>query len=73
MFPAPRPPAHGFTVTRTPSSKNTCSSKNSWHSSRFDVTDPTNQDQWGTSDPMNESVADQAFNAPDPRFVAPPV
>lgn len=32
-----------------------------------------NQDQWGTADPMNEIVAEQAFNDPASRFVAPPV
>jgi hypothetical protein len=32
------------------------------------------QDQWGTADPMNELVAKESFNDPDPGlFTAPPV
>jgi hypothetical protein len=32
------------------------------------------QDQWGTANPMNELVAKESFNDPDPGlFTAPPV
>ena len=35
---------------------------------------PTVQDQWGTANPMNELVAKESFNDPDPGlFIAPPV
>jgi catechol 2,3-dioxygenase-like lactoylglutathione lyase family enzyme len=45
----------------------------SWHPSVFDASDPFIQDQWGTSPPMNESVASTSFNDPDVLFQAPPV
>jgi catechol 2,3-dioxygenase-like lactoylglutathione lyase family enzyme len=44
-----------------------------WHPGRHDVDDPITQDQWGTADPMSESVAKEQFNDPDVLFVAPPV
>ncbi|MGW2822378.1 VOC family protein [Streptomyces sp. NPDC001443] len=44
-----------------------------WHPGRHDVDDPLTQDQWGTADPMSESVAKEQFNDPDVLFEAPPV
>ena len=44
-----------------------------WHPGRHDVDDPMVQDQWGTADPMSESVAKEQFNDPDVLFTAPPV
>jgi catechol 2,3-dioxygenase-like lactoylglutathione lyase family enzyme len=44
-----------------------------WHPGRHDVDDPQTQDQWGTADPMSESVAKEQFNDPDVLFEAPPV
>lgn len=44
-----------------------------WHPGRHDVDDPMTQDQWGTADPMSESVAKEQFNDPDVLFEAPPV
>jgi catechol 2,3-dioxygenase-like lactoylglutathione lyase family enzyme len=44
-----------------------------WHPGRHDVDDPMTQDQWGTADPMSESVAKEQFNDPDVLFTAPPV
>jgi catechol 2,3-dioxygenase-like lactoylglutathione lyase family enzyme len=45
-----------------------------WHPSKYDFTIPGVQDQWGTANQMNEFVAKQSFNDPDPGlFVAPPV
>ena len=38
------------------------------------LTDPQTQDQWGTGGEMNELVAKESFNDPDPGcFVAPPI
>ena len=39
----------------------------------FDVSQPANQDQWGTANPFDELVARDSFNDPDPMFAAPPV
>ena len=45
-----------------------------WHPSIYDISDPLNQDQWGTADPMSELIARESFNDPDRGvFVAPPV
>jgi catechol 2,3-dioxygenase-like lactoylglutathione lyase family enzyme len=45
-----------------------------WHPSIYDISDPVNQDQWGTADPMSELIARESFNDPDKGvFVAPPV
>ncbi|MBO3682275.1 VOC family protein [Streptomyces sp. NEAU-YJ-81] len=44
-----------------------------WHPGRHDVDDPLTQDQWGTADPMSESIAKEQFNDPDVLFTAPPV
>lgn len=47
--------------------------EDTWHPSVYDVTDSETQDQWGTANPMNEMVAKESFNDPDPLFVAPPI
>ena len=47
--------------------------EDTWHPSIFDATDPLTQDQWGTADPMSESVASTSFNDPDVLFTPPPV
>ena len=47
--------------------------EDSWHPHLYDFSDPEVTDQWGTANPMNEFVAKQSFNDPDPVFVAPPV
>jgi hypothetical protein len=45
-----------------------------WHPSIYDISDPLNQDQWGTADPMSELIARESFNDPDRGvFVAPPI
>jgi len=45
-----------------------------WHPSVYDISDPKNQDQWGTADPMSELIARESFNDPDHGvFVPPPV
>jgi catechol 2,3-dioxygenase-like lactoylglutathione lyase family enzyme len=48
--------------------------EDTWHPHVYDMHDPAVQDQWGTSNPMNEAVARESFNDFDPGlFVAPPV
>jgi catechol 2,3-dioxygenase-like lactoylglutathione lyase family enzyme len=47
--------------------------EDTWHPSIFDASDPLTQDQWGTADPMSESVASTSFNDPDVLFTPPPV
>jgi len=47
--------------------------EDTWHPGIHDVNDPLTQDQWGTADPMNESVASSSFNDPDVLFTPPPV
>lgn len=47
--------------------------EDAWHPGHWDVTDPMTQDQWGTADPMSESVAKEQFNDPDVLFTPPPV
>jgi catechol 2,3-dioxygenase-like lactoylglutathione lyase family enzyme len=48
--------------------------EDAWHPHVYDMHDPSVQDQWGTSNPMNELVARESFNDPDPGlFTAPPV
>jgi catechol 2,3-dioxygenase-like lactoylglutathione lyase family enzyme len=47
--------------------------EDTWHPGIYDATDPLTQDQWGTADPMSESVASTSFNDPDVLFTAPPV
>jgi catechol 2,3-dioxygenase-like lactoylglutathione lyase family enzyme len=48
--------------------------EDAWHPHVYDMRDPLVQDQWGTANPMNESVARESFNDPDPGlFQAPPV
>jgi catechol 2,3-dioxygenase-like lactoylglutathione lyase family enzyme len=45
-----------------------------WHPHIYDMHDPMVQDQWGTSNPMNELVAKESFNDVDPGlFKAPPL
>ncbi|MFI8193929.1 VOC family protein [Streptomyces sp. NPDC085946] len=45
-----------------------------WHPSQYDVSQPENQDQWGTANPFNELLAKESFNDVDRGcFVAPPV
>jgi catechol 2,3-dioxygenase-like lactoylglutathione lyase family enzyme len=48
--------------------------EDTWHPHLYDFSDPEVTDQWGTANPMNEFVAKQSFNDPDPGVhVAPPV
>jgi hypothetical protein len=48
--------------------------EDAWHPHIYDMHDPMVQDQWGTANPMNELVAKESFNDPDPGlFTAPPV
>jgi catechol 2,3-dioxygenase-like lactoylglutathione lyase family enzyme len=48
--------------------------EDAWHPHLYDMRDPLVQDQWGTSNPMNELVARESFNDVDPGlFQAPPV
>ncbi|TDU03136.1 glyoxalase/bleomycin resistance protein/dioxygenase superfamily protein [Streptomyces sp. 846.5] len=62
---------HGNTVEYT--TELTVLDEDLWHPGRHDVDDPIVQDQWGTADPMSESVAKEQFNDPDVLFSAPPV
>jgi catechol 2,3-dioxygenase-like lactoylglutathione lyase family enzyme len=48
--------------------------EDTWHPHVYDMHDEQVQDQWGTANPMNELVARESFNDPDPGlFTAPPV
>jgi catechol 2,3-dioxygenase-like lactoylglutathione lyase family enzyme len=48
--------------------------EDTWHPHVYDMHDERVQDQWGTANPMNELVARESFNDPDPGvFIAPPV
>jgi len=48
--------------------------EDTWHPHLYDMHDPMVQDQWGTSNPMNELVAKESFNDVDPGlFQAPPL
>ncbi|MDL4817301.1 VOC family protein [Actinomadura opuntiae] len=48
--------------------------EDAWHPSVYDVSQPENQDQWGTANPFGELVAKESFNDVDRGiFVAPPV
>jgi catechol 2,3-dioxygenase-like lactoylglutathione lyase family enzyme len=48
--------------------------EDAWHPHIYDMHDDAVQDQWGTANPMNELVARESFNDPDPGlFTAPPV
>lgn len=48
--------------------------EDAWHPHVFDASSDLVQDQWGTANPMNESVARESFNDVDRGlFVAPPV
>jgi catechol 2,3-dioxygenase-like lactoylglutathione lyase family enzyme len=48
--------------------------EDAWHPHVYDMHDEAVQDQWGTANPMNELVARESFNDPDPGlFTAPPV
>ncbi|MBV9795478.1 MAG: VOC family protein [Actinobacteria bacterium] len=48
--------------------------EDAWHPHIYDMHDPLVQDQWGTANPMNELVARESFNDPDPGlFVPPPI
>ncbi|MFB4295147.1 VOC family protein [Actinomadura sp. NTSP31] len=48
--------------------------EDAWHPSVYDVSQPGNQDQWGTANPFDELVAKESFNDVDRGiFVAPPV
>jgi catechol 2,3-dioxygenase-like lactoylglutathione lyase family enzyme len=48
--------------------------EDTWHPHIYDMHDPMVQDQWGTSNPMNELVAKESFNDEDPGlFQAPPL
>ncbi|WP_138757221.1 VOC family protein [Modestobacter altitudinis] len=62
---------HGNTIEYTTSIA--LLDEDTWHPGIHDVTDPLTQDQWGTADPMSESVASTSFNDPDVLFTPPPV
>jgi catechol 2,3-dioxygenase-like lactoylglutathione lyase family enzyme len=47
--------------------------EDTWHPGLHDVTEQVTQDQWGTANPMSESVATTSFNDPDVLFTPPPV
>jgi catechol 2,3-dioxygenase-like lactoylglutathione lyase family enzyme len=48
--------------------------EDTWHPHVYDMHDEQVQDQWGTANPMNELVARESFNDPDPGlFTAPPL
>ena len=48
--------------------------EDAWHPHVYDMHDDEVQDQWGTANPMNELVAKESFNDPDPGlFTAPPL
>ena len=48
--------------------------EDAWHPSKFDITQVSTQDQWGTANLMSEFVARESFNDVDKGlFVAPPV
>ncbi len=48
--------------------------EDTWHPHVYDMHDHEVQDQWGTANPMNELVAKESFNDPDPGlFEAPPL
>jgi catechol 2,3-dioxygenase-like lactoylglutathione lyase family enzyme len=48
--------------------------EDTWHPHVYDMHDDEVQDQWGTANPMNELVAKESFNDPDPGlFTAPPL
>lgn len=48
--------------------------EDSWHPSKFDITQVSTQDQWGTANLMSEFIAKESFNDVDKGlFVAPPV
>jgi catechol 2,3-dioxygenase-like lactoylglutathione lyase family enzyme len=48
--------------------------EDAWHPHVYDMHDEQVQDQWGTANPMNELVAKESFNDPDPGlFTAPPI
>ncbi|MGW0538277.1 VOC family protein [Streptomyces sp. NPDC003032] len=45
-----------------------------WHPYHYDVSQPENQDQWGTANPFGELVAKESYNDVDRGcFIAPPV
>lgn len=45
-----------------------------WHPHVYDLEDPETSDQWGTAGQMDEDLASETRNEPDPGvFVAPPV
>lgn len=48
--------------------------EDTWHPHLYDFTQPHVSDQWGTANPVNELVAKESFNDPDPGlFHAPPI
>lgn len=48
--------------------------EDSWHPSKFDITQVSTQDQWGTANLMSEFIAKESFNDIDKGlFVAPPL
>ncbi|MEY4499556.1 MAG: hypothetical protein RL319_544 [Actinomycetota bacterium] len=52
----------------------TIEDEDAWHPSKFDITQVSTQDQWGTANLMSEFVARESFNDVDKGlFVAPPV
>jgi len=63
---------HGNTVEYTTELERV--DEDRWHPSVYDLEDPDTADQWGTANPMNEEVARESANDPDPGlFIAPPV
>lgn len=63
---------HGNTVEYTTELEQV--DEDRWHPTVYDLEDPETADQWGTANPMNEEVARESANDPDPGlFIAPPV
>ncbi|ROO88048.1 glyoxalase/bleomycin resistance protein/dioxygenase superfamily protein [Actinocorallia herbida] len=46
--------------------------EDTWHPHVYDISQPENQDQWGTAGPMTELITKALWNTPDPLFSAPP-
>ncbi|HEX6467687.1 MAG TPA: VOC family protein [Streptosporangiaceae bacterium] len=63
---------HGNTVEYTTELEEL--DEDTWHPHVYDFSRPEVADQWGTANPINELIAKESFNDPDPGcFTAPPV
>jgi catechol 2,3-dioxygenase-like lactoylglutathione lyase family enzyme len=63
---------HGNTVEYTTELEEL--DEDAWHPHLYDFSQPEVADQWGTANPMNELIAKEYFNDPEPGcFTAPPV